>query len=162
MTSVSFRSPWNAARCMTSSESHQESSDFSRSFCEREANPGSHPSSSPANPSRAASLGFPPIAIRMTSGTPISVAAGSPFSPGAKVSQIASSAALAPGLSVIVTAVLLLARAIHLNYQSDSQRKGTAFRALHEGDPFVIPNPWDQGSARVPEALGFAVGVARG
>jgi 2-methylisocitrate lyase-like PEP mutase family enzyme len=33
--------------------------------------------------------------------------------------------------------------------------KATAFRALHEGDPFVIPNPWDVGSARVLEALGF-------
>lgn len=29
------------------------------------------------------------------------------------------------------------------------------FRALHAGDPFVIPNPWDAGSARVLEALGF-------
>jgi 2-methylisocitrate lyase-like PEP mutase family enzyme len=28
-------------------------------------------------------------------------------------------------------------------------------RALHEGDPFVIPNPWDVGSARVLAALGF-------
>jgi 2-methylisocitrate lyase-like PEP mutase family enzyme len=35
------------------------------------------------------------------------------------------------------------------------QRKGEAFRALHEGDPFVIPNPWDAGSARMLEALGF-------
>jgi 2-methylisocitrate lyase-like PEP mutase family enzyme len=35
------------------------------------------------------------------------------------------------------------------------QRKAEAFRALHEGDPFVIPNPWDAGSARVLEALGF-------
>jgi len=33
--------------------------------------------------------------------------------------------------------------------------KGEAFRALHEGDPFVIPNPWDAGSARVLAALGF-------
>ena len=33
--------------------------------------------------------------------------------------------------------------------------KAAAFRALHEGDPFVIPNPWDAGSARVLEALGF-------
>ncbi|MGI9083731.1 MAG: isocitrate lyase/PEP mutase family protein [Aeromicrobium sp.] len=33
--------------------------------------------------------------------------------------------------------------------------KGTAFRELHEGDPFVFPNPWDAGSARVLEALGF-------
>jgi len=36
--------------------------------------------------------------------------------------------------------------------QSD---KAAAFQALHEGDPFVIPNPWDSGSARVLEALGF-------
>jgi 2-methylisocitrate lyase-like PEP mutase family enzyme len=36
------------------------------------------------------------------------------------------------------------------------QEKARAFRALHEGEPFVIPNPWDAGSARVPEALGFA------
>ena len=30
-----------------------------------------------------------------------------------------------------------------------------AFAALHEGEPFLIPNPWDAGSARVLEALGF-------
>ncbi len=29
------------------------------------------------------------------------------------------------------------------------------FRALHAGEPFVIPNPWDVGSARVLEQLGF-------
>jgi 2-methylisocitrate lyase-like PEP mutase family enzyme len=29
------------------------------------------------------------------------------------------------------------------------------FRALHEGEPFVIPNPWDAGSARMLEELGF-------
>jgi 2-methylisocitrate lyase-like PEP mutase family enzyme len=33
--------------------------------------------------------------------------------------------------------------------------KGERFRALHEGEPFLIPNPWDAGSARVLEALGF-------
>jgi 2-methylisocitrate lyase-like PEP mutase family enzyme len=33
--------------------------------------------------------------------------------------------------------------------------KGAAFAALHEGEPFLIPNPWDAGSARVLEALGF-------
>jgi 2-methylisocitrate lyase-like PEP mutase family enzyme len=33
--------------------------------------------------------------------------------------------------------------------------KGAAFRALHEGEPFIIPNPWDAGSARVLESLGF-------
>ena len=36
--------------------------------------------------------------------------------------------------------------------QSD---KAAAFRALHEGDAFIIPNPWDAGSARVLQALGF-------
>ena len=35
------------------------------------------------------------------------------------------------------------------------ENKAAAFRALHEGAPFVIPNPWDAGSARVFEALGF-------
>jgi 2-methylisocitrate lyase-like PEP mutase family enzyme len=35
------------------------------------------------------------------------------------------------------------------------EEKAAAFRALHEGDAFVIPNPWDAGSARVLEALGF-------
>jgi 2-methylisocitrate lyase-like PEP mutase family enzyme len=38
---------------------------------------------------------------------------------------------------------------------SSQREKGEAFRALHEGEPFVIPNPWDVGSARVLEALGF-------
>jgi 2-methylisocitrate lyase-like PEP mutase family enzyme len=33
--------------------------------------------------------------------------------------------------------------------------KAAAFEALHEGEPFLIPNPWDAGSARVLEALGF-------
>jgi 2-methylisocitrate lyase-like PEP mutase family enzyme len=35
------------------------------------------------------------------------------------------------------------------------QEKATEFRALHEGAPFVIPNPWDAGSAVVLAALGF-------
>jgi len=30
-----------------------------------------------------------------------------------------------------------------------------AFRALHDSDCFVIPNPWDAGSARYLESLGF-------
>ena len=38
---------------------------------------------------------------------------------------------------------------------STQQEKAAAFRALHEGETFVIPNPWDAGSARVFEALGF-------
>jgi 2-methylisocitrate lyase-like PEP mutase family enzyme len=35
------------------------------------------------------------------------------------------------------------------------EQKATAFRALHEGEPFVLPNPWDVGSARALAALGF-------
>jgi 2-methylisocitrate lyase-like PEP mutase family enzyme len=33
--------------------------------------------------------------------------------------------------------------------------KASTFAALHAGDPFVIPNPWDAGSARILAALGF-------
>ena len=39
--------------------------------------------------------------------------------------------------------------------QTTQERKAADFRALHEGEAFVIPNPWDAGSARVLEALGF-------
>jgi 2-methylisocitrate lyase-like PEP mutase family enzyme len=38
---------------------------------------------------------------------------------------------------------------------STQAARGEAFRELHAGEPFVIPNPWDAGSARVLEALGF-------
>jgi 2-methylisocitrate lyase-like PEP mutase family enzyme len=38
---------------------------------------------------------------------------------------------------------------------STQREKADTFRALHEGEAFVIPNPWDAGSARVMEALGF-------
>jgi 2-methylisocitrate lyase-like PEP mutase family enzyme len=33
--------------------------------------------------------------------------------------------------------------------------KATAFRALHESGVFLIPNPWDAGSAKVLAGLGF-------
>jgi 2-methylisocitrate lyase-like PEP mutase family enzyme len=33
--------------------------------------------------------------------------------------------------------------------------KGETFQALHAGEPFVIPNPWDAGSAKLLEKLGF-------
>jgi 2-methylisocitrate lyase-like PEP mutase family enzyme len=36
-----------------------------------------------------------------------------------------------------------------------SASRAAEFRALHEGEPFVIPNPWDAGSARMLEELGF-------
>jgi 2-methylisocitrate lyase-like PEP mutase family enzyme len=35
------------------------------------------------------------------------------------------------------------------------EEKGEAFRTLHTGPPFVIPNPWDAGSAKVLAGLGF-------
>ena len=35
------------------------------------------------------------------------------------------------------------------------EQKAASFRELHEGEAFIIPNPWDAGSARVLEALGF-------
>lgn len=34
-------------------------------------------------------------------------------------------------------------------------KKASDFQTLHSGKPFVIPNPWDAGSARVLAALGF-------
>ena len=33
--------------------------------------------------------------------------------------------------------------------------KRAQFRKLHEGGCFVIPNPWDAGSARMLQGLGF-------
>jgi 2-methylisocitrate lyase-like PEP mutase family enzyme len=33
--------------------------------------------------------------------------------------------------------------------------KAASFQALHRGDTFVIPNPWDAGSARLLAAFGF-------
>jgi 2-methylisocitrate lyase-like PEP mutase family enzyme len=38
---------------------------------------------------------------------------------------------------------------------SSQEQKAQAFQALHAGEAFVIPNPWDAGSARVLAALGF-------
>jgi 2-methylisocitrate lyase-like PEP mutase family enzyme len=38
---------------------------------------------------------------------------------------------------------------------TSQEQKAAAFQALHAGEPFVIPNPWDAGSARVLAALGF-------
>jgi 2-methylisocitrate lyase-like PEP mutase family enzyme len=39
--------------------------------------------------------------------------------------------------------------------QPTQRQKAEDFRALHEGEAFIIPNPWDAGSARVLAALGF-------
>jgi 2-methylisocitrate lyase-like PEP mutase family enzyme len=38
---------------------------------------------------------------------------------------------------------------------ADQQQRGEVFQALHQGEPFVIPNPWDAGAAKVLEGLGF-------
>jgi 2-methylisocitrate lyase-like PEP mutase family enzyme len=42
-----------------------------------------------------------------------------------------------------------------VNRVQTQSEKAQRFAALQEGDPFVIPNPWDAGSARVLAALGF-------
>ena len=39
--------------------------------------------------------------------------------------------------------------------RAGQSEKGAAFRALHEGETFIIPNPWDAGSAKMLAALGF-------
>lgn len=38
----------------------------------------------------------------------------------------------------------------------DPRPRRAAFRALHEDGCFVLPNPWDVGSARYLHGLGFA------
>lgn len=38
---------------------------------------------------------------------------------------------------------------------STQAEQGERFRALHEGAAFIIPNPWDVGSAKVLAGLGF-------
>jgi 2-methylisocitrate lyase-like PEP mutase family enzyme len=38
---------------------------------------------------------------------------------------------------------------------SDQAQKASTFQELHAGEPFLIPNPWDAGSARVLAAVGF-------
>jgi 2-methylisocitrate lyase-like PEP mutase family enzyme len=42
-----------------------------------------------------------------------------------------------------------------VRHYSQPMEQAEAFRALHEGDPFIIPNPWDAGSAKVLARLGF-------
>ena len=38
---------------------------------------------------------------------------------------------------------------------TDQATRAARFASLHDGPPFVLPNPWDAGSARVLAALGF-------
>jgi len=42
-----------------------------------------------------------------------------------------------------------------MSERPSQMEKAERFRALHEGDPFVIPNPWDAGSAKVLASLGY-------
>src|ERR1700712_4049729 len=37
----------------------------------------------------------------------------------------------------------------------NQEERGRRFAALHEGPCFLIPNPWDGGTAKVLESLGF-------
>jgi 2-methylisocitrate lyase-like PEP mutase family enzyme len=39
---------------------------------------------------------------------------------------------------------------------ASQQQRAEAFASLHAGEPFVIPNPWDAGSARMLANLGFS------
>ena len=39
--------------------------------------------------------------------------------------------------------------------QPTQEQKAADFLALHEGEAFIIPNPWDAGSAKVLQVLGF-------
>lgn len=36
-----------------------------------------------------------------------------------------------------------------------TEQKRASFRALHRQGCFVLPNPWDAGSARMLQGLGF-------
>lgn len=38
---------------------------------------------------------------------------------------------------------------------ANQQEKGERFRELHSGEPFVMPNPWDAGTAKAMQSLGF-------
>src|SRR5262245_55713903 len=40
-------------------------------------------------------------------------------------------------------------------FMNDREQARQAFRALHERGCFVMPNPWDVGSARYLQQLGF-------
>jgi 2-methylisocitrate lyase-like PEP mutase family enzyme len=48
-----------------------------------------------------------------------------------------------------------VARSCYASLMTSQAQKAATFEALHAGDPFVIPNPWDAGSARVLAGLGF-------
>ncbi|GII89999.1 isocitrate lyase/PEP mutase family protein [Sinosporangium siamense] len=44
-----------------------------------------------------------------------------------------------------------------MTLSTEQHRRAVAFQALHRGpEPFVVPNPWDAGTARLLAGLGFA------
>ena len=49
----------------------------------------------------------------------------------------------------------MVSRLEEVPMQLTQEQKAAEFRALHEGEAFIIPNPWDVGSAQVLGALGF-------
>src|SRR5689334_10467343 len=46
-------------------------------------------------------------------------------------------------------------RRTHMRSPDDVKARRNAFRRMHESGCFVIPNPWDIGSARYLKQLGF-------
>ncbi len=44
---------------------------------------------------------------------------------------------------------------VYATFMDDIAARRAQFRALHEDGCFVIPNPWDRGSAQVLQSLGF-------
>ncbi|HET8527686.1 MAG TPA: isocitrate lyase/phosphoenolpyruvate mutase family protein [Gaiellaceae bacterium] len=44
---------------------------------------------------------------------------------------------------------------MRLSAEDGQRERGERFVELHRGEPFLIPNPWDAGSAKVLESLGF-------
>ena len=49
----------------------------------------------------------------------------------------------------------IVARAAHSEPPTGVTARRQAFRKMHEAGCFVIPNPWDVGSARYLQHLGF-------
>lgn len=48
-----------------------------------------------------------------------------------------------------------MANVQEIDREPTQEEKAAGFRALHDGEPFLIPNPWDAGSAKVLAGLGF-------
>ena len=114
MTSVSLRRAWKAARCMTSSESHQASSAALALVLSQRGEAGvpavDQPGEAVTDVPRS---GWRPSPRGSPRARRSRVAAGSPLAAGTKVSQIASRLARPPSLRVIVTPIIQIIRPIH-------------------------------------------------